>query len=410
MMDGPPDWRNVLYVKKAGNLMPLHPLTTIEIDLDAIAANVRALKQHVGPPVSLFAVVKANAYGHGMVPVAAVALRNGADRAAVARIEEGIALREAGITAPILIMSYSPPDEIELAVEHDLTVTLADMDAARALSEHAVARGRTALVHIKVDTGLGRYGLLPDEVVPFACEVAALPNIEIEGLYSHFSVSDLADKSYTLQQFETFERVRRDLLAAGINPPLRHIAASASVLDLPDVHLNAVRPGIAMYGLCPSNEVEHSVPLTPALSLKSHVARVRKLPAGSSISYGRTYVTPREMPVALVPVGYGDGYHRLAGNRGAVLIHGQRAPILGRICMDHFVVDVSHIPGVALGDEIVVIGQQGNERISADEVASWTETINYEVTTSLLPRLPRVYHYQGRTLCSEAEVLAALDG
>src|SRR5690606_32509075 len=237
MMDGPPDWRNVLYVKKAGNLMPLHPLTTIEIDLDAIAANVRALKQHVGPPVSLFAVVKANAYGHGMVPVAAVALRNGADRAAVARIEEGIALREAGITAPVLIMSYSPPDEITLAVEHDLTVTLADLDAARALSDHARALGKMALVHLKVDTGLGRFGVLPGEVVPLAREVAALPGLTIEGLYSHFSVSDLADKTYTLHQFDTFERALRDLDAVGIDPPLRHIAASASVLDLPDAHL-----------------------------------------------------------------------------------------------------------------------------------------------------------------------------
>jgi len=367
------------------------PLTYIEIDLDAIAHNVQAIKAHIGPRVTLMAVVKADAYGHGALEVAQTALRHGASRLAVGRADEGIYLRQAGIVAPILVMTYTSPDEIEGALRHDLTLTLSDLEPARLVSATANRLGRVATVHVKVDTGMGRFGLLPDEVLPFMQEVAALPGIRIEGLYTHFAVADLADKDYTLLQLRRFQQVRNRLTAAGFRIPLCHAANSAATLDLPETHLDAVRVGIAMYGLPPSSEVEPAVPLRPALSLKSHVARVRTLPVGSSISYGRTYITPREMPVALVPVGYGDGYHRLISNRGAVLINGRRAPIVGRVCMDQLVVDVSQVGPVKLNSEVVLIGSQGEERITAEEVAAWAETINYEVITALLPRVPRLY-------------------
>jgi len=369
----------------------MRPITYIEVDLDAIAHNVRAIKTHIGPDVMLIAVVKANAYGHGAVEVARTALRHGASRLAVARAAEGIHLRQAGITAPILVMNYTLPGEIEAACAHDLMLTVADRASVETVSALTGRLGRRLPVHVKIDTGMGRFGLLPDEALPFVEHAAGLPGVWIEGLYTHFAVADLADKDYTRHQFRVFEAVRAQLAAANHAIPVCHVANSAAALDLSEMRLDAVRAGIAIYGLRPSTEVDPAVPLRPALALKSHVARVRTLPAGASISYGRTYITPHAMPVALIPVGYGDGYHRLLSNRGAVLINGQRAPIVGRVCMDQFVVDVSGAGPVALGDEVVLIGSQGEARITADEVAAWAETINYEVTTGLLPRAPRVY-------------------
>jgi alanine racemase len=367
------------------------PLTYIEVDLEAIAHNVRAIKRHVGPRVALMAVVKANAYGHGALEVARTALQHGASRLAVARAAEGVHLREAGITDPILVMGYTLIHDIEEAVAHHLTLTVNDMASAETVSALAGRLGRAVPIHVKIDTGMGRFGLLPDEVLPFVDRLAALPGVWVEGLFTHFAVADLADKEYTRHQFRVFQRVRAQLEAANHRIPICHVANSAATLDLLEMHLDAVRAGIAIYGLRPSSEVDPAVPLRPALSLKGHVTRVRTLPAGASISYGRTYVTPRAMPVALIPVGYGDGYHRLISNRGAALINGQRAPIVGRVCMDQLVVDVSQTGPVAVNSEAVLIGRQGESCITAEEVATWAETINYEVTTALLPRVPRLY-------------------
>ena len=367
------------------------PFTYAEVDLDAIAHNVRAIKNHIGPSVALMAVLKANAYGHGALEIAQTVLRHGASWLVVAQASEGLPLRQAEITAPILVTGYTPASEVECAIAADLTLTVTELDVAETIAAQSAALGRRIPVHVKVDTGMGRFGLLPDEVVSFLLRLAAMPGLAVEGLFSHFAVADLRDKSYTWQQFQTFQEIVAGLKAAGHHIPVCHIANSAATLDLPATHLDAVRTGIAIYGMRPSDQVEPALPLRPALSLKSHVARVRTLPAGSSISYGRTYITPRAMPVALIPVGYGDGYHRLASNRGAVLIHGKRAPIVGRICMDQFVVDVSQVGPVKVNDEVVLIGQQGGEQITAAEVATWAETINYEVTCSLLPRVPRLY-------------------
>lgn len=373
-------------------------ITWAEIDLDAIAHNAAALKARAGGRAELMVTVKANAYGHGAVPVARAALEGGATRLAVARTLEGVELRQAGLTAPILIMGYTLPAEAARILRWDLTPTVNTWEQATALSAAAQKAGKTVPIHIKVDTGMGRFGLLPGEALDFVQAISRLPGLFLEGLYTHFAVADAADKTYTRYQFETYMNVAAQLEAAGFPFPLKHVANSATTLDLPEMALDMVRCGIALYGLHPSDEVEPAVPLRPAMALKSRVARVRTLPAGSSISYGCTYTTTRPTPVALVPVGYGDGYHRILSNKGAVLIHGQRVPIVGRVCMDQFVVDVSGIPDIRQDDEVVLFGRQGEAEITAEEVARWAQTINYEVTTSILPRVTRVFLREGQVV------------
>ncbi len=366
-------------------------ITWAEIDLDAIAHNVRAFKRHVGDSVAVIAVVKANAYGHGAVPVAQVALEAGATHLAVHRASEGIQLRRAGITAPILVMGHTPPAGTASIVRYDLTPSPISRECARAIAAEAGRVGRVVPVHVKVDTGLGRYGLLPDEVEDFVRYLGSLSNVRIEGLYTHLATAEAEDRVYAGVQVEAFGRVLAMLEGAGVRVPLRHVANSAAMLRLPEAHFDAVRSGIAMYGLTPSDQWAPPFDLRPALTLKSRVSRVRELPAGSGISYGCTFVTPRPMRVALVSAGYGDGYHRALSNTGSVLIHGRRAPILGLVCMDQFVVDVDAVPDVRTDDEVVLIGSQGSARIPAEEVARLAGTINYEVTTSLAPRVTRVF-------------------
>jgi len=373
-------------------------ITWAEVDLDAIAHNAAMLKARAGGRAELMVTVKANAYGHGTVPVARAALEGGATRLAVARTLEGVELRQAGLTAPILIMGYTLPAEARRIIRWNLTPTVNTWEQAEALSAAAKEAGKVVLIHVKVDTGMGRFGLLPGEAVDFVRAISRLPGLHLEGLYTHFAIADAADKTYTRHQFETYMDVVAQLEAAGFSFPLKHVANSATTLDLPEMALDMVRCGIALHGLQPSNEVEPAVPLRPAMTLKSRVARVRTLPPGSSISYGCTYTTTRPTPVALVPVGYGDGYHRILSNKGQVLIHGQRAPIVGRVCMDQFVVDVSDIPNVHQDDEVVVFGRQGAAEITAEEVARWAQTINYEITTSILPRVTRVFLRGGQVV------------
>jgi len=370
---------------------PPLPLTYVQIDLDALAANVRAVKRFIGPRVELIAVVKANAYGHGVGGLARTVLAHGASRLGAAHLQEGIALRQMGISAPILVLGYTPPALVEHALTHDVALTITELAQAERLSQAAQAQGRRATIHVKVDTGMGRLGVLPEEALPFVARLAALPGLDLEGIFSHFAAADAPDKTYTLDQAARFRAVTHALAEAGYTFRLRHLANSAATLDLPETHLDAVRCGGAIFGLRPCPDAESVLPLQPVLALKSSVTRVRTLPAGAGVSYGRTYVTPRRMPIALVPIGYGDGYHRLNSNRGAVLINGRRAPIVGRVTMDQLMVDISDAGPVAVGDEVVLIGAQGAQRITAEEVARWSETINYEVTTSLLPRVPRIF-------------------
>ncbi len=375
--------------------MPDDLVTWAEIDLDAIQSNLRAIRRHIGDGPEIIAVVKANAYGHGAVPVGRAVLQAGAARLAVHRAVEGIELRQAGLDAPILVMGYTPPAAAGRLVDHRLTPSLTTAEFARALSERSLAAGRTTPVHLKVDTGMSRYGLMPEEVLAIARLVKDLPGLELEGLFTHFATSDWADQTFVRQQLKTFEDVLAALGQAGISVPVIHASNSGAIQMFPESHLTAVRPGIILYGLKASDQWQPAFPLQPALSLKSRLSRVREVPAGAGISYGRTVVTSRPTRVGLVPVGYGDGYHRALSNKGIVLVRGQRAPILGRVCMDQFVIDVSAVPGAQQDDEVVLVGAQGEDAITADEIARLLGTINYEVTTSLLPRVTRVYRQGG---------------
>lgn len=371
-------------------------VTWAEIDLDAIARNLQAFLRHLIPGVEVMAVVKANAYGHGALPVARLALQAGATRLAVHRLAEGLELRQAGIEAPILIMGYTPPGGAALFARWKLTPSLITLDFARELSIQAQAIGQIIPVHVKVDTGMGRYGLLPAEVLEFVRSMHQLPGIVLEGLFTHFATADASDPTHTLAQLETFNQVVSLLDQHGLKPGILHAANSAAAIRYPQAQFQAVRIGIAMYGLKPSLEWEPPFHLYPALAFKSLVTRIRELPAGSAVGYGRTFVTQRPSRVALVPVGYGDGYHRSLSNKGLVLVGGQRAPLLGRVSMDQVVVDITHIPGVQQDDEVVLIGSQGEERIPAEEVGALAGSLNYEVTTALLPRVVRVYLRNGK--------------
>lgn len=362
-----------------------------EVDLEAIRRNVRSFQNHVGGGVQVMAVVKANAYGHGAVPVAKAALEAGATRLAVHRLTEGIELRQAGISAPILVFGYTPPPGAGEFIKWALTPSMITIEFAQALSAQAAAQGQVIPLHVKVDTGMNRFGLLPEEVVPYLTAVNKMTGLRPEGLFTHFATADSLDQTWVLQQIKVFDQVIASVKNAGIDIPIVHAANSAATMKLPQAHYNAIRLGIAMYGMNPSSEWEPVFELFPALTLKSRVSRVRELPVGAGVSYGRTFVTSRPTRAALVTVGYGDGYHRILSNKGAVLVRGQRAPIIGRVCMDQFVIDVTDIPDVRQDDEIVLVGRQGNERISAEEVGRLAGTINYEVTTGLLPRVIRKY-------------------
>jgi len=376
-------------------LLPTIPdgvVTWAEINLDAIAHNVQEIKKFVGKDTEIIASVKANAYGHGLRPVARAALEAGASRLAVHRIQPAIALREAGITAPILLMGHTPPSGIDLVLQNHITPTLADWETAKAISARADS---PVPVHIKIDTGMSRYGLEPEKAVDFVHYISKLPHLIVEGLFSHFATADEADLAPAKRQFSLFKQILGQLEALGHTIPVPHICNSAGVVTMPEAHMAAVRPGLLIYGMAPSEESLPAFPLRQAITLKSTVIHVRTLPPGSTISYGRTYTTRVPIRAALVSLGYGDGYPRLISNRGEVLIRGQRAPIRGRICMDQFVVEVTGIPGVRIGDEVVAIGQQGGEEITPEEVAGWAETNNYEIVTGLLPQVVRVYRLNG---------------
>lgn len=366
-------------------------VTWAEIDLEAIRHNIRAYRRHVGVGVKVIAVVKANAYGHGAPPVAKAALEAGAAMLAVHRLNEGIELRQAGIDAPILLMGYTPPGGAEAVVRWQLTPSLMTAEFAQALSVQAGLNRQVVPVHVKIDTGMSRYGLMPDEVLEFLHFLKTLPGIRLEGMFTHFATADSLDQTWMRKQLAVFNEVIASASAAGMEIPLLHAANSAAAMILREAHFHAIRPGIAMYGLDPSSEWPPVFEIKPALTLKSLVARVREIQPGAGVSYGRTFVANKPTRVALVPVGYGDGYHRILSNQGVALIGGRRAPLIGRVCMDQFVVDVTGIPGVMQDNEVVLVGRQGEENLRAEEVAKLAGTINYEVTTSLLPRVVRVY-------------------
>lgn len=367
--------------------------TWVEIDLSAIANNTRQIKALVGPQVRILASLKADAYGHGAVKVARTVLHNGASMVGVATVSEAKPLREAGIDAPLLVFGYVPLWQMREAVRLGLTVTLYALESAQALSRAALALREKVKVHIKVDTGMGRLGIRAeqvDEVLALVREVLALPGLELEGIFTHIAMADTQDLEHAHLQLARFRKVIDALEEEGLRPPLVHAANSAALLRLPEARFNMVRPGIALYGLHPSEEVPIPEGFRPALSFKTQVSQVKTIPAGEGISYGCTYVTQAPTRVAVLPVGYADGFRRAPANWGSVLLHGEEAPILGRVCMDQCIVDVSHIPQTRVGDEVVLIGRQGTASLTAELIAQRLGTSNYEVVSAILARVPRV--------------------
>ncbi|WP_373498377.1 alanine racemase [Desulfococcus sp.] len=371
-----------------------------EIDLSAVDHNLKGLRRLTGPSVRMLAAVKANAYGHGLVEVARQAAASGVHMLGVARAEEGIELRASGIGAPVLIFGYTPPDAVPELLRWDLIPTVFSAAAAEAMSVAALAAGRRLAVHVKVDTGMGRIGLLPagrhpdgeGAAVPEIERIARLKGLSPEGIYTHFAASDSRDKTSAGRQFETFMAILSALAGKGITFPLRHAANSGAVIDMPQTHLDMVRAGIAVYGLYPSDEVDRGrIDLVPAMTLKARIAQLKSVPAGFPVSYAGTYVTPRPTIIATVPVGYADGYRRALSSRGVMLVGGLRVPVVGRVCMDLTMLDVGGVPGVAPGDEVVILGAQGGERITAEEIAGRLGTIHYEVVSTVMARVPRIF-------------------
>jgi alanine racemase len=361
----------------------------VQVDLDALDANVRTLRSTLGPAVEIIAVVKANAYGAGAAPIAAALERAGVDRMAVVWTAEALALRESGIRAPIIVLGHAFPEDAAVAVEHGITLTVDSMALGEALSREAQAQGRDARVHIHIDSGLHRDGLPVGEAVRLAEALRQLPGIQVEGLSTHMANADEADDSFSAEQHAQFAEACSRLPWI----PYRHSANTATALRHGEFRLDGVRLGLALHGVLPENTPD--TPLKPILSVRARVARVVDVAPGEGVSYGLTWRAGKSSRVALIPVGYADGWRRSLGNTGAVLIAGQRCPMVGRVCMDQFLVDVTALPGVAVGDECVLLGKQGADEITATEVAKLAHTIPWDVFASLQARLPRVYHRGG---------------
>lgn len=367
--------------------------TWVEIDTLALADNLAAARRRLQPGVRLIAVLKADAYGHGAATVARIVTAGGADLLAVACLPEAQALRRAGITAPILILGYTPPWQARTALEtagHELHLTVYDADVALALNRAALDLRRRARVHVKVDTGMGRIGLFPEDVPAFLRFLQTLPGLEVVGLFTHLAAADEPDEPYTELQLARFDALLAHLQAEGLRPPLVHAANTAAFLTRPNAHYDAVRLGIGLYGLAPGPACPLPSDFRPVLSWKTTVAQVKTLPPGTAVGYGLGYRTTQTETIAIIPVGYADGFRRSPHNWGEVLVRGRRAPLVGRVSMDQAAINVTAIPGVRPGDEVVLIGRQGEETITAADVAARLGTIPYEVVSTILARVPRV--------------------
>lgn len=359
-----------------------------EISLDNIAYNVKQFCEYIGPGCELMAVVKANGYGHGALETAYTMIANGTNWLAVALPEEAIRLRRGGITAPILVLGAVSSDELDACVAADLVVTVFEPHIARLLSEAAVARQKMAKVHIKVDTGMGRLGLLPQDFGSLVELVNSLPGLEIQGVFTHFAQAEHEDLEYTRWQFQRFREVLEDLRSRKINIPYIHAANTAGTLFFPESHLNLVRVGLGIYGMYPDQR--RPLKLKPALSLKTKIAFVKTVPAGSGVSYDSTYVTNKDTSLAVLPIGYADGLSRGLSNKGNVLIKGTFCPIVGNITMDHTLIDLGDVTA-EIGEEVILLGTDGVQEIHAHDWAELLGTINYEIVCMLTSRVERVY-------------------
>ncbi|HMM19986.1 MAG TPA: alanine racemase [Selenomonadales bacterium] len=366
--------------------------TFAEIDLAAIRHNIREIRSAIGPGVKLTAVVKANAYGHGAVPVSRTALEAGADCLAVAIPEEGAELRAAGVSVPIFILGLTLPDQAGLVADNDLTASVSTQESVTALAEAGRRLNRSVKVMLKVDTGMHRIGVSPGKAEEFLQLIAATPGVEAAGIFTHLAAADAADKAYAIRQLTQFRAVAEKPSSAKLE--FLSAANSATVVDLSDGYFNMVRPGIILYGLPPSGEMHKTLDLRPAMQFKTRITYIKQVPAGSPVSYGCTYRAERETYLATLPVGYADGYSRHLSNKGEVLIGGRRRPVVGRVCMDQTIVDLGPVCDAAVGDEAVLFGRQGNAEITVTELADLTGTINYELVCRVSARVPRVYVHQ----------------
>lgn len=370
-----------------------------DINLDAIFYNMCEIKKRLNPGVKIAAVIKADAYGHGALPVAK-AIYEEADWFAVSNMEEALELRQCGIEKPILTLGYTAPQQLPEAIQNEITLTLCDRESAEEISAAAQQLGKTALVHIKVDTGMGRIGFpAADSFAVIAAEAAKLPNLLATGVYTHFARADETDKRATRVQYEKFLAFFAVLRQQGLTGLLCHAENSAAILELPEYQLDMVRLGIALYGMYPSTEVMPAeIKLRPAMEIKSHIAFLKTVPAGTEIGYNATYVTKEPRMIATVPVGYGDGYPRALSNCGRVLLHGKSVPIVGRICMDQMMLDVTGIPEAKRGDIVTLMGVDGTERITAEEIGALSHSFHYEMVCNVGKRIPRVYYQKGEAV------------
>ena len=369
------------------------------ISLDAIEQNFREMRKNIAEDTKMIAVVKADAYGHGAVPIAH--LIEGYDYIwgfAAATAEEAVHLRENGVTKPILILGIVFEEYYPELVRDDIRLAVCEYEEAEKLSKEAVLQNKTVHIHIALDTGMTRIGYadIPESVEEIK-KIAGLPNLEIEGMFTHFSRADEYDRSPAMVQLERYQKFSDLVEAAGVEIPLHHCSNSAGIIRVPEANLSIVRAGITIYGIYPSSEVERDiVKLTPVMELKSHVTYVKDVPEGAAISYGGTYVADKKRRVATIPVGYADGYPRQLSNKGWVLIHGKKAPILGRVCMDQFMVDVTEIGDVKKGDEVTLLGRDGDEFISIEEIGDLCGRFSYEFACDISPSVPRIYVKDGK--------------
>ena len=368
----------------------------VEVDLGHFAANWAEMKRLVGPDVKIMQVVKADAYGHGAIEISNAALLNGASALGVANADEGVQLRVSGITAPVLILSPATGSEIDQIIKYNLTPSVSDLEFAREFQKKAHKAGIRAPLHVEVDTGMGRGGTIQTETCQTIREVSSFPNLSLEGIFTHFSESEILS-CYNDLQWRTFQELLDELETGGIRIPIRHISNSGAILNYPDCHLDMVRPGIISYGIYPSPATRGKAALNPVMSFKTRVVLVKEFPEGYGIGYGRTFITRRQTRIATIPVGYGDGLGWPLSNQGEALIRGKRVPIAGRISMDMCTLDISQVPECAVGDEVVLMGEQGGERITADEIAAKVHSISYEILCALGKRAPRVFLQEGKT-------------
>ena len=371
------------------------------ISLDAVEQNFREMRKNIAEDTKMIAVVKADAYGHGAVPIAHLIENHDYIWGfAAATAEEAVHLRQAGITKPILILGIVFDEYFPELVQYDIRPAVCEYDEAKKLSDEAVLQNKTVHIHIALDTGMTRIGYadIPESVEEIK-KIAELPNLEIEGMFTHFARADEYDRSPAMVQLERYQDFSKRVEEAGVDIPLHHCSNSAGIIRVPEANLSIVRAGITIYGIYPSSEVERDiVKLAPVMELKSHITYVKDVPAGAAISYGGTYVADKKKRVATIPVGYADGYPRQLSNKGWVLIHGKKAPILGRVCMDQFMVDVTEIPDVAFMDEVILIGRDQEEQIQVEDLAELSGRFNYEFVCCLSKRIPRAYLKNGKII------------